>query len=422
MPHYAIQPPFRSWSDALDELYRRQENGWLTHAAYESLGGVEGALARRAEEIFTALPATAQHAFDDLARRLVMLETGADSAPTRLWASIDEDRVTDPLRLLLDRLVAERLIITDLAQDGRPVVSIAHEALLVAWPRLADWIASNREFLRAKGRLAHAAREWEAQQRAADYLLIEGKPLSEARELLQKFPEALDGSEQELVRQSLKRAGAAARRRLRIVSGVAGVLALLLLVAVILWVRSDENARAATRARAGADDLVNHMLTDLHEQLKASGSVGVLASSLKKVRSYYEKHGAEMPPARKIQLLTAQGAILKSLGKGSEASAAFATASQTAEEALAKTPHNAELLGLQARALSRRSDLLASTDLREGQKAAERSIAILQPLAAADQEYRADLAEALMNRADLERRLALMEPALQSYEESRSLF
>ena len=42
---------------ALDQLYNlRTESGVLTHAAYAKLGGVEGALATRADEVFGTLP------------------------------------------------------------------------------------------------------------------------------------------------------------------------------------------------------------------------------------------------------------------------------------------------------------------------------------------------------------------------------
>ena len=36
-------------------LWERQADGWLTHAAYEQIGQVEGALARYAEDVFDRL-------------------------------------------------------------------------------------------------------------------------------------------------------------------------------------------------------------------------------------------------------------------------------------------------------------------------------------------------------------------------------
>ncbi len=47
----------------LEELYnRRTDAGLMTHAAYQEIGGMEGAIARRAEEIFSGLSAEAQGA------------------------------------------------------------------------------------------------------------------------------------------------------------------------------------------------------------------------------------------------------------------------------------------------------------------------------------------------------------------------
>ena len=37
---------------ALTLLWERQSYGWMTHAGYEEIGRVEGALARYAEEVF----------------------------------------------------------------------------------------------------------------------------------------------------------------------------------------------------------------------------------------------------------------------------------------------------------------------------------------------------------------------------------
>ncbi len=406
---------------ALDELFHRQKNGLLTFTAYQALGGVEGALAQRAAQVFSALDPALQAAFDDLFRRLVTVDTGADAVPVRLWAQVDESNASAPVRKLRDRLIEERLMISDRAQDGRTVVSIVHEALLRAWPRLAEWIAKNQEFLRARGRLARAARQWEEQKRTTDYLLPAGKPLAEAKELMEKFPEALDAAEAELVRVSRKKAEAAAARRLRIASGIAALLLALLVAAVFSWRQSVAHAREAERARAGADALVNHMLTELHEQLKSSGNVRLLASSLDKVRSHYAEYGAAIPPARRVQLRTAEGAILKSLGRGPEAAAAWREAAALAEEVLRKAPQDTELTALKAAALNRLSDLLATTDPRAGLDPAAQSISLFEKLPAEDPQRRASLAEALMNLADLERRLGDAPAALKSYQQGRAL-
>jgi hypothetical protein len=65
-------------------LQRRSEDGFLTFAAYEELGGLEGAIGRRAEEVSHALPETAQKEFVPVLRALTTVKGGkatARSAP-----------------------------------------------------------------------------------------------------------------------------------------------------------------------------------------------------------------------------------------------------------------------------------------------------------------------------------------------------
>ena len=72
---------------------------------------------------------------------------------------------------VLDDLGRGGLLTFDLDRViGAPTVEIAHEALLVHWSRLADWIEDLRDDLRLRRRLADATGEWEAAGRAPGYL------------------------------------------------------------------------------------------------------------------------------------------------------------------------------------------------------------------------------------------------------------
>ena len=63
----------------LDELYKRRTgDDLLTFAAYEQLGGLEGALAQRAEAVFSSLDPKLQKEFPDLIRALITIQTGAE--------------------------------------------------------------------------------------------------------------------------------------------------------------------------------------------------------------------------------------------------------------------------------------------------------------------------------------------------------
>lgn len=186
----------------LDELYRRRSGSVLTLGAYRELGGVEGALAQRAQDAFDALSPPARAALPRVFRELVTVGEGEADRPTRKQAALDGFGAADgssPSRELVDKFVAERLLTakgalepetqargvgTD-SQRANAVVEIAHEALLSHWQPLVQWLGHDRELLRVRGRIAAAAARWDQEGRRTDRLLQTGKPLDEANQLVE---------------------------------------------------------------------------------------------------------------------------------------------------------------------------------------------------------------------------------------------
>ncbi|MFJ8631060.1 helix-turn-helix domain-containing protein [Streptomyces sp. NPDC093568] len=141
-------------SHTLLELWRRRRAKRLTLAAYETIGGVRGAVAHTAEEVFERLdPAEAASARATLLRLISPGEGGPD---TRRPVPRSELQATGAAALVLERLVAARLVTVD--GDS---VELAHEALITAWPRLRQWVEDERERLRLHRRLTEAATVWE---------------------------------------------------------------------------------------------------------------------------------------------------------------------------------------------------------------------------------------------------------------------
>ena len=169
----------------LDELYKaRSEAGVLTHAAYDALGGLEGALARRAEDTFAALPTEVQDALPSVLRALVTVDEGGDAPASARQVDLEDAAATPAAKTLIDAFVAARLLVTDRTENDKAVVRIAHEALITHWPRLRDWLADDREYLRTRTRVVRAAADWAENDRNEDFLLSDGKPLAEAEELV----------------------------------------------------------------------------------------------------------------------------------------------------------------------------------------------------------------------------------------------
>ncbi|HEV8568129.1 MAG TPA: HEAT repeat domain-containing protein, partial [Actinoplanes sp.] len=154
----------------LDELYRnRGTSRTLSHAAYEALGGVRGAIGTRAEDVFTnRLDDATQTVFSQVFRELVEIDDQGLAARRR--APLSQVAVDPPTRRFVDVFTDARLLVRSAEPGQPPVVSVAHEALFTSWTRLSDWIELIRDDLRLLRRVRAAAREWEENGRAEAYL------------------------------------------------------------------------------------------------------------------------------------------------------------------------------------------------------------------------------------------------------------
>ena len=142
-------------SHTLLEVWRRRRSRMLTVAAYDAVGGVRGAIAATAEDVYGQLSELQARTARQLLLRLI--EPGQGNADTRrplMRAELDEWD-GDEVPVVVDRLARARLLTID--EDG---VQLAHEALITCWPRLRCWIEEDRERLRHHRRLTEAAHAW----------------------------------------------------------------------------------------------------------------------------------------------------------------------------------------------------------------------------------------------------------------------
>lgn len=205
----------------LEELYRRRtEQGVLTFEAYEKLGGLTGAIAERAEATYESLEAGLQEALPEVLRSLVTIEPEGEGGATGQRVPLAEAAKTPEQEALVDEFVEARLLVTGRNDAGKPVVSLAHEALLREWPRLEEWIDRNRTFLQSRARIRERATHWEEEGRPDDLLLPRGRPLAEAKELISERKEALGETLETYIERSVERAERKRRRRRQIVGGV----------------------------------------------------------------------------------------------------------------------------------------------------------------------------------------------------------
>ena len=159
-------------SHALRETWLRREGRTLTVAGYQASGGIRGAVAQSAEEVYDRVPADRRPQLRDLMLRLV--SSGAEGEPVRARVPRRLVVVDPGQESLIDMLVGSRLVTTD---DG--VVEIAHEALARAWPRLRQWLEDDVEGRRILHHLTATADAWDTLGRP-DSELYRGLRLAQA--------------------------------------------------------------------------------------------------------------------------------------------------------------------------------------------------------------------------------------------------
>jgi WD40 repeat protein len=188
---------------ALTEIWQRREERRLTNQAYDEIGGVTGALARRAEAEFGRLNPEEQKGAHCLFSRLVRVarpeESGED---TRQRAELVE---SDTLaRRVAKRLADERLLVTS-GETGTGTISVevAHEVLIRNWKRLRNWLNEDREFLLWRQRLSGLLGEWERALESNEALL-RGPLLIEAQKWIDQRSQDLSDQERKFISASLE--------------------------------------------------------------------------------------------------------------------------------------------------------------------------------------------------------------------------
>ncbi|XYI04150.1 CHAT domain-containing protein [Sorangium sp. So ce1128] len=214
----------------LDQMWQRRRGRLLTWEQYNELGGVGGALGKKADGIVQNMDGVRRRA----ARRLLVQLVTFDSEVhlyRRRRIPIDRLRRGPSAEArafidVLDVLVRERLLVlseggaSNAPRNGRPdparpvtnvmlsevpVVEIAHEQLVRSWGTLRGWVQEDRHTL---AELQQLERWVEEAKGFPDYVL-DGNRLGYARDLLNKHADDVSDAARELILRSER----ATRRR-----------------------------------------------------------------------------------------------------------------------------------------------------------------------------------------------------------------
>jgi hypothetical protein len=253
---------------ALWELMRREgrHEGTVRFADYEVVGGVVGALQRRADRITDELTRRGQGPLI-LPTLLKLASVEGEEEPTR--RRLRRSALDPKEQQVVDAFVEARLLTSGKSEgggeeEGAAFVEVAHEALLRQWAPLREAIEEERSSLRMRSELERLAADWDQARKTHEnedsYLLVRGR-LADFREWAEGHAGELGPIEREFLRAS--EAFEERRiRRLRAVAGGLGVLLVISLIAGVLAIWQTQQARSsAQQARLQANLALSRQLT-----------------------------------------------------------------------------------------------------------------------------------------------------------------
>ena len=212
---------------ALEQMWRERTGDVLDLELLRRVGGLDGAIAQRADAVLRELAPAQHREAERLALRLV--QTDELSVDTRRRAAVDD--LGAGARQVAERFAHgdARLLVADRDELGRPTVEISHEALLTSWGWLRALVDRNREFLAWRKRIGPAVEDFVRSAGRERGSLLRGRFLVEAQAWSAARALDLSADEQRLV-------DASARAAKRGVLAVRGVIALLIgLLGVAVW-------------------------------------------------------------------------------------------------------------------------------------------------------------------------------------------
>jgi WD40 repeat protein len=223
---------------ALRETWHNRTGNRLTLNGYQRTGGVDRAVALTADGVYERLAEPDRWALRAALLRMITLLDGGGIARRRAHRSEVPPRI-------LESLVAARLVTVD-----ADAVSLSHDSLLTAWPRLHEWVEEDRQGLLVRQHLGEAAGGWRrGGQDRGD--LYRGARLAAALDWSAGHTD-LTADERAFLQASERDRRRTTRRLRWAVAGLATLLVVAVAAGAVAFVARTEADRTSTDARSKA--------------------------------------------------------------------------------------------------------------------------------------------------------------------------
>ena len=178
------QVPLPLLEFALSDIAERcGDEKTLTFSAYKEVGGISGAIQKRADELFNALSSDEKAVFFQLLGFLVTADS-TDGKYVRSGVAVKTVESDATMRKIMDIFVANRLFAVSGYDVKGSTLTIAHEALISLWRVIQDWIEREHQLIQAKRECEAAMVKWESNNCARELLLSSSSDLAQAEDLL----------------------------------------------------------------------------------------------------------------------------------------------------------------------------------------------------------------------------------------------
>jgi len=266
----------------LQELYLQRTDNLLQVSTYKQLGGIEGAIGHKAEQLYLQMSALVKTALDRVLPLIVTLTQDGSNLTSRtaFWSELSNDNE----KKFVELMVEHRLFVSQLYQD-KACFKVAHEAVLKRWQRVQDWIQQHQSALVSKSRLEQQTRQWLQDNKSKAFLLTEGKPLTDALALKADASLTLANNELALIRASQKTV-----QRKRVIRGVTfAALAGLTVISFGAMLQSQQSQQLAERKRLEAENLMGYMIGDFADKLRSVKRMDLLEGISEQALHYVEQ-------------------------------------------------------------------------------------------------------------------------------------
>jgi hypothetical protein len=435
----------------------------LTFDDYGKAGGIDGAVAQRANDIFKGLNETQRAAARRLFVSLVTPGEGREDTRARAVFPESDDAIRDVVRAFA-AWDARLLVTGEDVPSAQRLVEISHEALIREWDLLKDWIKDNREALHRREHIRARMRQWKEQGKDKTLLLPPGLPLEEGRKLLIDHGDVLIeevapyiaasiAADEERLRREEAEAEAERRRELaaaqhlaseqrkrtRLAIALSLVALLLAIAAGWQWSSAREQAQIAAEQRNQAEHNLDVALRaaeglvfDLAQELKSV--TGVSNNIVRRILNHADDllkklTGGEDAPSKLLHIrFAALDEFTQAYMNQGDLDAARDTAEQAREIAaklVALDPSNAVWQRELSVSWNKLGDVRrAQSDLAGAERAYEAGKEIAATLVASDPsnaQWQSDLAVSWPKLGDVRRAQGDLAGAKRAYEASKEI-